>query len=331
MRLHRFLWILAVAVCCTLATAQEMNLIPGIRATLRPKSYYVPTGQPVWMQFIIENETDEPITLTVPGTEPEVPSPEMGLPLAHLFSGGTTSGVRVTTGSGRRWEKPVGYRMPSRAPILIVGARSQVGTTVDLRDYYPTLRSAGQYRISWKPYNGGAYSESILITIAPRKQVEIITDDGKITIELLYDHAPNHVKNFLELAKSNFFTGQIFHRLEPGYILQGGCSRGDGTGIRLDGKRLKAEFNQWPHHKGTVSMALLDDDHDSASSQFFICYTRQKDWDGKYTAFGQLIGDDSYETLDRLMATPIDNDGRPIRDLRLRTVRIIDAPSSEIH
>lgn len=327
MRINQLAWFLMAVVFYSPAAAQEGNPIVGIRATLRPISYYVPTGQPVWMQFIIENQTNEPITLSVPGTEPEVPSPEMGLPLVHIFSGGSKSGIKVTTSSGRNWERPVGFRSPVRAPILILGAHKMAGATLDLRNYFPTLRSAGQYRIVWSPYAGGAQSESILINIAPRKQVEIVTDEGKITIELLYDHAPEHVKNFLELVKSNFYTGQTFHRLEPGYILQGGCARGDGTGIRLDGKHVSAEYNNWPHHKGTVSMALLDEDPDSASSQFFICYTRQKDWDGRYTAFGQLTGDDSYETLDRLMAVPIDDDGRPMRRLDMRTVRIIDAPS----
>lgn len=327
MRINQAGWLLMAIVYCYPAAAQEGNPIVGIRATLRPISYYIPTGQPVWMQFIIENQTDEPITLSVPGTEPEIPSPEMGLPLAHIFSGGSKSGIKVTTSSGRNWERPVGFRTPVRAPILILGAHKMAGATLDLRNYFPTLRSAGQYRVVWSPYAGGAHSESILINIAPRKQVEIITDEGKITIELLYDHAPEHVKNFLELVKSSFYSGQTFHRLEPGYILQGGCSRGDGTGIRLDGKHVSAEFNNWPHHKGTVSMALLDEDPDSASSQFFICYTRQKDWDGRYTAFGQLTGDDSYETLDRLMAVPIDDDGRPMRRLDMRTVRIIVAPS----
>ena len=73
-------------------------------------------------------------------------------------------------------------------------------------------------------------------------------------------------------------------------------------------------------------MALLDDAPDSASCQFFICNTEQKDWDGRFTIFGRLTGEESYETLDKLMATEADAQGRPLRPLQMRTVRITDAP-----
>ena len=285
-------------------------------------------NQPVWVQFLIENRSNESVTLAVPGTDPAIPSPEVGLPVSHIFSGGaSSSGVTVTTDAGRPWDQPAGFHPPKETPILLVAPHGMAGTTLDLREYFPSLRGAGQFRISWKPYGGALTSEVVLLTIAPRKQVEIDTDEGVMTIELFYDDAPQTVENFLDLAKSGFYTGRSFHRLEPGYLVQGGCPRGDGTGIRLDGKRVPAEFNTRPQQKGSLSMALLDDDSDSASCQFFICNTRQKDWDGKYTVFGQLVGDVSNETLDRLMATPVDDKGRPTRPLIMRNVRVIDAPS----
>lgn len=307
--------------------AADNATIPGIAAHLRA-SQHIPINNPIWVQFSIENTTNEPVTLTVPGCEPAIPSPEMGLPLAHVFSGapGTSSSVQITTESGRHWDQPVGYRTPSHAPILLLAPRSTVGTTLDLREYFPSLRGAGQFRLTWKPYAAGVTSETVLLTIAPRKQVEMETDDGTLKISLFYDDAPQHVANFLELAKSGFYTGKVFHRLEPGYMIQGGCPRSDGTGIRLDGKRIPAEFNNHPHQKGSVSMALLDDDPDSGSCQFFISNTRQKDWDGRYTVFGELSGEESLQTLDRLMACPIDDQSRPKRALYIRTVRIVDAP-----
>jgi len=75
-------------------------------------------------------------------------------------------------------------------------------------------------------------------------------------------------------------------------------------------------------------MALLNDNPRSASCQFFICNTRQPEWDGKYTVFGQLVGDESFETLDRLMATPVDDQGRPVgpTPLQIRSIRIVTAP-----
>jgi cyclophilin family peptidyl-prolyl cis-trans isomerase len=335
MRLNSFGVTLAVLVgvpalppwSCGAVAAAADNAIPGIQAHLRATSQHVPINHPIWVQFSIENTTNEPVTLTVPGCEPAIPSPEMGLPLAHVFSGGASSGVLVTTEAGRHWDQPLGYRTPTQAPILLLAPRSTVGTTLDLREYFPSLRGAGQFRLSWKPYAAGVTSETVLLTIAPRKQVELVTDDGTMTITLFYDDAPQHVANFLELAKSGFYTGKTFHRVEPGYMIQGGCPRGDGTGIRLDGKRIPAEFNNRPHEKGTVSMALLDDDPDSASCQFFISNTRQKDWDGRYTVFGELTGEASMQSLDHLMAGPVDDHSRPKQTLYIRAVRVVDAPS----
>ena len=318
---------LVAIVFCAPAWGQQPSTVPGIRAHLTPASYHVPLSRQVWVQFAIENTTDEPITLTVPGTAPQIPSPEIGLPMAHVFSGGGATGVAITTESERRWETPMGYRAPTEAPILIVAPHSTVGTSLDLREYFPALRGAGQFRVTWSPYKGAVNHAIAVIIIAPRKRAELVTDQGSMTLQFFYDDAPAHVANFVELAKTGFYTGKTFHRLESGYFLLGGCPRGDGTGIRSDGKRISAEPNQHPHRKGSVSMALLGDDPDSASCQFFICYTRQKDWDGRYTVFAELVGEESFETLDRLMLTPVDELSRPVRTLYIRSVRVFDEPS----
>lgn len=199
----------------------------------------------------------------------------------------------------------------------MIAPRSSVGTTLDLREYFPAFRGAGRYRVVWRPYAAGISSVPIVMSIASLKQAEIITDEGTMTIRFFYQDAPRHVDNLIELAGSNFYDGKTFHRLEPGYLLQGGCPRGDGTGIRLDGKRVAAEFNGHPLQKGAVAMALLEDDPDSASCQFFICNTRQKEWDGRYTVFGELVGEESFETLDRLMTSPVDGSGHPMQTLRM--------------
>ncbi len=338
MRIGRFGVVLAVVMSSPLVppfprgeeggcSALADGSIPSLEARIQPVTQHVPLNHPVWVRFSIENTGSEAISLTVPGAEPEIPSPEVGLPLSHVFSGRNSSGVVITTESGRRWDQVVGFKSPARAPIMVLAPHSMVGTTVDLREYFPSLRGAGEYRLEWTPYGSALSSERVTVTIAPRKQVEIVTDEGKLTVALFYDDAPQHVANFLELARSGFYTGKTFHRLEPGYMLQGGCPRGDGTGIRLDGKRIPAEFNARPHQKGSVSMSLLDDDPESASCQFFICNTRQKDWDGRYTVFGQLVGDESMETLDRLMQTPTDDQGRPQRAIYMRAVRVTDAPT----
>lgn len=309
------------------AFAQENSLFPGLRARVEPVSRVVPVGKPVWVRFRIENISDEPITLTVPGLEPEIPSPEIGLPIAHIFSGESSAGVVVTNEGNRRWETPTMYRPAKRAPILMIGPHSSVGSSIDLREYYSVLRAGGRYRVQWRPYNGQIVSDTATLTIAPRKQAKIVTDKGTMTVELFYDDATRHVENFMELVESGFYTGKTFHRIELGYLIQGGGPRGDGSGIRLDGKRIPAEFNARVHQKGSVSMALLDDDPDSGSCQFFISNTRQKDWDGRYTVFAQLVGEESFTTLDRLMITEVDEEGRPLKSLYLRSVQLVDAPS----
>ena len=316
----------ALAIVAPL-NGQSENSAHPIRVELRPLSYHIPVGRPVWLSFLVENVSPEPLTLTVPGTQPKIPEPEISLPLSHVFSGGETAGLTVRTQSGREWDRPVGYRAESEAPILLLAPHGSVGRTIDLRTYYPALRSRGQFRITWSPYGEGGPSASTTVTIAARKNIEITTSDGTMTLELFYDEAPQTVANFLELVQQGFYDGLTFHRIAPGYMVQGGCPKGDGTGVRPDGKRVELEINDRPHEKGTVSMALLGDEPHSGSAQFFISYARMTGWDGRYSVFARLVGEASFETLDKLMATPVDEHGRPRRTLYMQSVRTNDMPT----
>ncbi len=307
--------------------ANAQHEMAGIEAHVQAMSYHNALGKPIWIHFSIENLSDEPITLMVPDAKPVIPSPEVGLPISHVFSGGKASAVHLSSEAGHKLGSPKRVRPVDQAPILILGAKSSVGTMIDLRQHFPVLRGAGSYRLTWTPYGGATSSEPITIRVTPLKQAEIVTDEGKMTLRFFYKEAPLSVANFIELASSGFYKGLLFHRIEPGYLIQGGCPRGDGTGIRTDGKRIPAEFNSIPHKKGSVSMALLDGDADSGSCQFFISNTRQKDWDGRYTVFAELVGEESFAVLDRLMAMPVDELGRPKRTVYMRSVRIVDAPT----
>ncbi len=109
---------------------------------------------------------------------------------------------------------------------------------------------------------------------------------GKIVIEFFPQDAPKHVENFLALARKKFYDGLKFHRVEPGFVVQGGCPKGNGTGG--PGHTVKAEFNKKPHLDGTVAMARSQDP-DSAGSQFYICLGPQRGLDGNYTVFGQVV------------------------------------------
>ena len=114
----------------------------------------------------------------------------------------------------------------------------------------------------------------------------IKTNFGDIVLEFHPEDAPQTVANFVKLAKKGFYNGLAFHRIIPGFMLQGGCPKGDGTGG--PGYQIKAEFNKRKHIAGTVSMARSQDP-DSAGSQFFICFAPASHLDGAYTAFAQVI------------------------------------------
>ena len=129
----------------------------------------------------------------------------------------------------------------------------------------------------------------------------IDTGEGAMTIEFLSDKAPGHVDNFVKLAEDGFYDGTVFHRVIDGFMIQGGCPRGDGTGG--PGYKIKAEFNDVHHERGIVSMARSGDP-DSAGSQFFICHGDAAFLDGQYTAFGRLVdGDDTLEKIAKAKTT----------------------------
>jgi len=130
----------------------------------------------------------------------------------------------------------------------------------------------------------------------------ISTSQGDMTVELWNDVAPKHVENFLKLGRDGFYDNLKFHRIVPEFVVQGGCPKGDGTGD--PGWSVKAEFNDRPHHPGTLSMARSSDP-DSAGSQFFICLTRKhcQHLDGEYTGFGQVT--EGMDVVEALGATKV--------------------------
>ncbi|MDH5739683.1 MAG: peptidylprolyl isomerase [Nitrospira sp.] len=126
---------------------------------------------------------------------------------------------------------------------------------------------------------------------APRAIIK--TKFGDIEIEFYQDVAPKHVENFIKLAKDGFYNGTIFHRVIPGFMIQGGDPNTKDTlkketyGQGGPGHNVKAEFNDIPHKRGIVSMARAADP-DSAGSQFFIVVEDSRFLDRKYTVFGQV-------------------------------------------
>ncbi len=153
----------------------------------------------------------------------------------------------------------------------------------------------------------------------------IETSLGKIQIKFFPDKAPLHVKNFVTLAEKGFYDGTVFHRVIPGFMIQGGdpkskdASARGAHGTGGPGYAIKSEFNDIKHKRGIVSMARTNDPN-SAGSQFFICVADANFLDGQYTVFGEVT--EGMETVDKVVNLPRDARDNP-RDRAEMKVKII--------
>ncbi len=143
-------------------------------------------------------------------------------------------------------------------------------------------------------------------TSHPKRRLVIVTKQGTIKLQLFEKVAPNHVANIIELANSHFYDGTYFHRVIPGFMIQGGDPNTKDNDYSNDGqgngpRRLKAEFNSIHHERGILSMARAQDPN-SASSQFFICVADAGFLDHQYTAFGQVT--DGMDVVDKIVNLP---------------------------
>jgi len=159
------------------------------------------------------------------------------------------------------------------------------------------------------------------------------TDLGEIQIKFFYDKAPKHVENFVDLSASGFYDGTFFHRVIPGFMIQGGDPNTKspesptnqyGTGGNGN-NRLKAEFNDTPHKRGIVSMARSADPN-SASSQFFIVVKDSGFLDNQYTAFGEVIS--GMEVADKIATAPRGANDRPNQPIHIKKVVLSQAKST---
>ncbi len=162
------------------------------------------------------------------------------------------------------------------------------------------------------------------------KKAVIITKFGKITLKFFPEVAPNHVNSFIELASGGFYNGTTFHRLVPGFVIQGGDpnTKSDDRsthGMGGPGYNLKAEFSKLPHKRGTLSMARAADP-DSAGSQFFICVEDTPFLDGQYTIFGEVV--DGMDVVDQIVSQPRDPRDNPVDRIEM-TVEIVTPEKSE--
>jgi peptidyl-prolyl cis-trans isomerase B (cyclophilin B) len=302
-----------------------------VRAELRLEKNAIQTGRPVWADLELTNLTNDPLTLQVPETPSEqTPADEMGLPMSHIFSGPGFTAVAIKDSHGDTFETQVALKPRGALPILRLAPHASVGTRLDLTATYETLlRRPGKYTLVWRPYGGQIESPPVTVTLLAEQQAVILTDSGRMVVRFYYEAAPQHVQNFLELVTTRFYDNLTFHRIVHGGIIQGGDPRGDGFGIRPDGKRLTAEFNKITFEAGTVGMARRSKDPDSASCQFFICADRQAALDNQQTAFGRLVGDESFETLRKLADLPTGPKDRPQKTVYIRAISLENVPERE--
>ena len=154
----------------------------------------------------------------------------------------------------------------------------------------------------------------------------IETTLGDIELELQNDIAPGHVKNFKDLAEKGFYDGTTFHRVIPGFMIQGGDpnTKSDDRsshGMGGPGYTIKAEFSSTPHTRGVLSMARSQDP-DSAGSQFFVVVKDSSFLDNQYTAFGRVTK--GMEVVDKIVSVPRDSKDNPDEKVEMKSVKMIN-------
>ena len=180
----------------------------------------------------------------------------------------------------------------------------------------------------------------LLMSCSKDQKVGVIsTKFGDMVVEFFPDVAPKHVENFQILAEEGYYNGTTFHRVIPGFMIQGGDPNSkdldrmnDGTGGRTgkffgigrendpESWTVPAEFNDTPHQRGTLSMARSQN-VDSGSSQFFICHENAPFLDGQYTVFGQLIS--GIEVVDEIVNSERDPRDNPLDRVEM-TISLVD-------
>ena len=173
-----------------------------------------------------------------------------------------------------------------------------------------------------KPMSSNPYENKVAV---------LNTTAGEIHIRFFPDVAPGHVKNFIDLANEGFYNGIKFHRVIPGFMIQGGdpntkTGNPNTWGMGGSPNKLKAEFNSVAHKRGIVSAARTQDPN-SASSQFFIVTSDSRFLDNQYTVFGQVVK--GMDVADKIVNAPKDANDRPNNPTSITSVTIRDAQAGE--
>jgi peptidyl-prolyl cis-trans isomerase B (cyclophilin B) len=154
-------------------------------------------------------------------------------------------------------------------------------------------------------------------------EITLDTSHGLIRLTLDGASAPGHVRNMVALAESGFYDGGCFHRIIKGFMVQGGCPDGRGTGG--PGYTIPAEFNATSHEPGVLSMARTNDPN-SAGSQFFLCLERVPHLDRQYTAFGRTADADSLAVVKAIGTVKTGAQDRPVEPVTIKKATVTRTP-----
>jgi len=210
--------------------------------------------------------------------------------------------------------------------IIVNGEKVVADNIVHEGTTYVPLRAIGELlgkEIVWEGESKTAYINDDSI----KKEDPVVTmtmeSGDQIQIELYPKSAPITVENFISLINQGFYDGLDFHRVIPGFMIQGGDPNGDGTGG--SGNNIKGEFlkngvkNDILHTKGTLSMARANH-HDSASSQFFIVVEDTHYLNGEYAAFGKVI--QGMDMIDKIVDVPTDENDKPMTPQIIKNIKV---------
>jgi cyclophilin family peptidyl-prolyl cis-trans isomerase len=274
-----------VLMICTAPTQSAVRLkIETAEKVFRP-------GQKMPLRFLIENAGE---------AEAKVDEPDTYL-----------EGLEILDPEGKV-AKATGKTKGITKRSVSLEAGGFIGRTVDIGPAFPAVAEdrEGWYRIRWS--FGEVASNELRVYVMRDWTAKIDTNHGTIEIEFYPHLAPNHVENFLRLSRSGFYEGSQFHRIIPGFVMQGGSPKDPSKELKTP---LAAELSPAKHVFGTVSMArtnLLN----SATSGFFICFGGVPHLDGNYSVFGQVIsGEEVVKEVERVKTdhTPCKKCGRVVR------------------
>ena len=219
--------------------------------------------------------------------------------------------------------------------------------TIDLKTIFPQVSSAGTYVLYAVPKDkslpdfegtpivievrtdkerGGV--DPMVTHVEPLRYAVMDTKEGPITMAFYYDVAPVTVESFLRLAEQGYYDGLTFHRIIPGFVIQGGDPKGNGSGG--PGYNVQAEFNDRKHEPGVLSMARTQDPN-SAGSQFFVCldYKQTQHLDHQYTAYGKVV--DGMKAVEAIARTPLSDPqaGTPVKPPVIEKVTVKPVTAKE--